>query len=1137
MRRTGFTLVCAALFFVADGAPIVAQELPVRAPTLAPGPHGDPRKPAIDAAEKAASGKDAAAAVHHLLAALWHDPLDADLLARVAALEQDPDRRVLFALLAADAGATDKGVARTTPEWKAALEKVPSLAAVVEMRARSAAELAQFAKNVAGKPLKGDGGPLLSRFLRDVARDVVLPQPASWATQGAALNAASSGDSAAIEPVIAALRSALASAVAAQKSEETIRLARCAQGLAAQAAFDDLKGPKPPDLSKLRAAAASALAQAREWKRAKDGAPLTVEQLEAMSFEEQVEFTKTHRDPANPGVAISPTGKYRIETFCGYETLLGAAQTIESHHARLVAWYGKDPFANKQGVVRIVPEACDLEAEGTPFWWAGGFQSGDVTVLRFNASNIAGLGHGLTHELTHRFDGALLPGLPAWLMEGRAVWTGAAYGATTDAEFVKNHASFGAIDQAMRKGYGGLDKLKQLIDGTIEDYRDNYTAGYALWLYLSTWEENGRPVFAPVLPRFLAACGNKRILPLFDNCFCDGKEGRPKDMPAFAKGFDAFVNGFYWLNPQPWVKERYTESTPPEPDPRPVSDVPTWGFARNRSEPFFGQDQWARAGELLLSIGKKSDAAAAFVLAFLVDEWHTPHALELASLLRDPRCPNVEFVLKNESRLRSPERRLESAGRAPFLVSLQQTLEFLLALERAAGEARSAGLPMTAAALVADRERIAARFGLPQLSLQEAPPATLADAPAPFAGVPHSALAAGVEEVELADYDEYRVANLWFETGEGDLHVGREKPRDSTGELDRGAALRHAFVRSREWLPAGRYRLSTRVHFTTTYVSGAIVFGMLRRDRTVNFGFSSGDYLYSIGVTEQQGEQKKMGWSLSGRRDGEYHGQTPGGEVPLDGAGSSFQLEIIVDGSDAVAWIDGKLAGNYHTVDGQPIEGYFGFASSFGAYRVERPTIERLDRAAALGIPDPRVRGFDLAPGGPTAKRTLINRRARGIPVDPSGTVVIYAPPPDEYEGIPEEDFEREKDNIRDASVRNARLLVENFGRLDTDAKLVLLLPASLGQARLDEIDRELPAGVKSRVTVVLHEKRAVTSLEDDGEVSPLDTPHLVFVDSVGVLRCAEAMLIGDRRLPAAIETWINLYRARGATPEERPAR
>ena len=89
--------------------------------------------------------------------------------------------------------------------------------------------------------------------------------------------------------------------------------------------------------------------------------------------------------------------------------------------------------------------------------------------------------------------------LPGWAGEGRAVWTGAAYGGSPDTTFVPNHGTGGAMYDATMRGYHGGEKLKELVSGENERYRDNYTAGYALWLYLSTWEEGGRRLFEPRL--------------------------------------------------------------------------------------------------------------------------------------------------------------------------------------------------------------------------------------------------------------------------------------------------------------------------------------------------------------------------------------------------------------------------------------------------------------------------------------------------------------------------------------------------------------------------------------------------------------------------------------------------------------
>ena len=134
---------------------------------------------------------------------------------------------------------------------------------------------------------------------------------------------------------------------------------------------------------------------------------------------------------------------------------------------------------------------------------AGGFQAGERTTIRFSFGTVPGMGRTLTHELTHRFDGALYPGLPAWLAEGKAVWTGGAYGASTAPEFVETYASIGTIEGAFVKGYGDPTKLAKLIDGTIDDYRDNYVAGNALYVYLrSRKDASGRLLFRDALRVF-----------------------------------------------------------------------------------------------------------------------------------------------------------------------------------------------------------------------------------------------------------------------------------------------------------------------------------------------------------------------------------------------------------------------------------------------------------------------------------------------------------------------------------------------------------------------------------------------------------------------------------------------------------
>ena len=78
-------------------------------------------------------------------------------------------------------------------------------------------------------------------------------------------------------------------------------------------------------------------------------------------------------------------------------------ETVEDHHRRLAAWNGVDPFVDGRGIVRVEPGYDGVETNGVPYWWAAGFQRGDLTVLRFAWGSIEGLGHTLTHELTHGF--------------------------------------------------------------------------------------------------------------------------------------------------------------------------------------------------------------------------------------------------------------------------------------------------------------------------------------------------------------------------------------------------------------------------------------------------------------------------------------------------------------------------------------------------------------------------------------------------------------------------------------------------------------------------------------------------------------------------------------------------------------
>jgi len=1120
----------AALLLFWSGSAALAQDIPELPPKPWRQSQDDPRLPALSAAARSLAEQKPEETARHLSNALWYRPFDpAVLLERVRAAADDPDRATLWSHLLFQAGADAEGAYAPSRELKELLPAdAPFLERLIRARALAVAELAEVEKRLAR-----EGGarrldhPILFRFLRSLALQISRSMPSQWAAHGKALNAACAPRPNAYLPVVSALERMMNDAIGNQRTEQAIRAARCLIGLVSQSKFKDLEGPEPPDLERVGAKAREALARARQLLLDGQGGPLSIAALDEMSDEERLQFTRDHASFASPGVALSTTGKYRIETICGHASLLGAAETVELHHARLVDFFGRDPFEGRQGVVRLVPEAEGLESEGAGFWWVGGFQGGDVTTLRFSAGSIAGLGRGLTHELTHRFDGAIYPGIPAWLAEGKAVFTGSAYGAMSETSFTEMHASFGTIETAMRKGYGGLTKLTELIEGTIEDYRDNYTAGYALYVYLKSFEVEGRRLFQDRLQLFMeqAEKGRKSPIRWFESCFCDGREGRPKTLEEFARQFADFINGFYWLNRQPWT-ERYAVTLADESGPL-VYDAPTWQFSRNRAEPWFGQGQAARAGELLLEFGRPADAAAALVWAFELDEWSVRRALELADLLESQQLKRSAWVLRNDTRLRARWAAVEEPGPAPLLPSLPRVRALLDLLELAARHHAAAGHSLTAASLAAERNLLADRLGLPHTQDVQAP--LPEDVPAPFELPPRYAGHLGWFEEDLTGFEEYRVPNLWYDTGEGNLHVGRPKPREQTGQLDRNAYLRHAYVRGREWLGPGHYRLKTRVHFTTTYVSGAIVIGHTRRDRNVRLHFTAGDYMYSIGQKEDAATLDSISVLLEGVRDGEadWSGQVARKGVKFEHPSTWFEVELLVYGPHVMAFVNGDPVGVYHTSDGQPIEGYVGFASSFGAYRVEAPTIELLDRRRAVGLVDDRAFGLNLSKKGPVRRRDLINRPVVDIPLARTGTIVIWVPgpTPEDQEWLTDDEeraFERRSRTY--IASRSARRAADLMFRHGASQKLVLALPSFLEADDLKELERELKTPPEVRCLRLVHHKESDLT---DKEGEPIAGEMILFVDPVGVLRAMEPFMLGDQELPFKLTYWIHVYRGR----------
>ena len=1083
-------------------AVLLAAQAPVPEPwTLAPAGADSPAGQAEHLARAALARGAREEALGHLRAALAHAPFAPELLRLQVEATADPAARALACHALARVLRLDKVDKADKALLGAAGDQALALASA---KAAAIGELTKFVQGL--KPGSGSnlGTPVLADLAQELAFLLGRDMPGAWSSAAPALQEARKrldpDQRLVLQELKLAMERALIAPVESRPDgkpprtgpdplDTALRAARCLTGLAAQAGFDDLEGPPPPDLEDYAAAGRSGRERARQRVQAQLGPPRTVAELEQLSAEERQQFTRTHAHWSHPAQAVSPNGRYRIETICGFETLLGVAKSIEKHHARLAAWYGKDPFLEQQGFVRVVPEHDDLEAEGAPFWWAGGFQSGPLTHVVFQWGTIPGLGRTLVHELTHRFDGALVPFLPAWAAEGRAVWTAQAYANTDEAQFTPRRLDAGTLQAAFVKGYGGVANLEKLIRGKLADYRDNYTAGYALWCYLAMWEEGRAPLFAEQLRRWLEKlrAGQKDPLAHFLTWFADGKQGRPKDLAEFAAGFHRFLEGGYqkcWGQHVAWM-EGYVLGFPKVEGGGLVTDEPTWTWARNRAEPHFGQQHAAHAARLLADLGRREAAAAAFLWARETDALPASDREHLARLLGELGRPAAAFALRVETAQRFPGALPLPASPLPAL--LPKTHALLELGNGMADAEQQQGRPGAAAALRAEVHELARRLG------------AAAGAPAPWTAPEMPLAGFGLVEDGLTGYEERRHPGLWFETPQGDLHVGRERPKDATGLLDRAAHQRQAFVRSKECF-SGAYRLSTRLHFTTSFASGCFVLGDERRDRNVRVHFSAGDFLYAVGKKEDQNKTDRVQLSVAGQwgREGHLPGAATSAEHRFAVPVHSFELAIEVVGATLVVFVDQQPVLRYATPDGSAIAGAIGVAMGQGAVRLQTPRVQRTLAA------DLRAVGLDLAAAGGPAIPACLGRRVEGLAVAAPGTLLLLIPQQPDAEAVV--DFFAALVGPIAKPIRDPERFPQRF---------VVAVPAVAdAKVRTGILGQMRQLGIPGEVI-----RHARTDL-------PADQPWLLFVDGFGVARAARALEPG-LGLAGTVADWARRWRPR----------
>ena len=1106
-------LVAAATAQAPQGPGIPADVTALGAAPAAGSPAEVRAKVARDAL---AAGKPLDAVVP-LLDALQLHPASALLLAdMVRATAGDPDARTIWLLrwIAAAADASGRPKLDAQQRKLVPADELAATAKLVELRAQAAIELARAAEKLKGSGKQALGNGARARWLSQVFLALAADMPGVIAQHGPALQQAIDRQQPEWDLVFAGLarvlyavpRTAAAGASAADaeaaareaevQRDRAIRAARAIAGLARQASYGkDLKGPPPPPLGKLPSEAAALLAKAdaeglaaaRIW---------TVAELEALSPAEAEVFTQRHSDWSRPALATSLTGRYRIETICGHATLLGAARTVELHHARLVAHFGSDPFVTRPGTVRIVPQHDDMETEGAPFFWAAGFQGGDRTVARFAWGSIPGLGRLLTHELTHRFDGVLHGFVPAWYTEGHATWTGSHYARMADPDFTEDKLDAGTCASVFVKGYGSKQGLENLLTGNIEDYRDNYPAGYALYAFLRGWPPKEPPRFRSALDRFetTARGGQKDPVGFFASVFCDGKEGRPATFDEFAQLWHDFLAGCYrWQDPEQrkpedaWVAKY---GGMPEGDPAPmVMDSPTWSWDRDRTEPFFGDGHAGDAAAVLAEAGEAEASAAAWLWSLQVEGWSIDAARGgVAQLLRAGR-KEAAAALAALARVRHGDLALEPVDSALLAAPLQRVRAAAEALRARVDELAAASRSVAAADLARSSSGLDVLLGIPPMRPElaaAAPPET-----------PRAIGWGGWTESSLSGHDQRRVPGLWYASADGDLHVGREKPREATGVRDRAAHQRDAFAHSVAWCGPGDHVIRARIHFTTSYVNGAVVLGHWRRDRGIRVQFQAGSARYASGRDDAEPTFRAVNLQLRGlwERDGQMPQSNPSATVELDSGASWFDLELHVQGPSVLVKANGQVLYRYTTHDGAPVEGNLGFAMGRGAIRVQGATCEVRGATAAL-------RGLDVQDQPGSGLDGLLMMPTRGIPLYEHGTLVLWLPQPEQGATV--------ATDVHQSLPVLAKLLKDT---LEFPQTWVMALPQGTPDAALKEFE------------AALAEFRTVAMPRIEHRVGApfLGDPWVLFVDASGVLRAAAE--VGDVALHSRVQKWARMFR------------
>jgi hypothetical protein len=175
-------------------------------------------------------------------------------------------------------------------------------------------------------------------------------------------------------------------------------------------------------------------------------------------------------------------------------------------------------------------------------------------------------------------------------------------------------------------------------------------------------------------------------------------------------------------------------------------------------------------------------------------------------------------------------------------------------------------------------------------------------------------------------------------------------------------------------------------------VTARLVLGCTRNDRGVEIRIGGGDFAYATGRKEEALELASVHVALSDLRTFDESAGTLARTVAFPTPREAFTVTVHVAGPYVRVEVEDEVVLVHRRSTGDPIEGRVGFGLGSGLVRFEDPATRHhrvlgSDHACPCGAHDEPIR-LDQPLEIPW--ETCVGRRVEGVPLHPSGTLVLW---------------------------------------------------------------------------------------------------------------------------------------------------